>query len=339
MGMTRTRRLLTRLAPAFLVLLSLPGVTRGDGTNTPPSLNHEALAPELLRAYLQVQAQLQATQLAVERNRQEAEAAAARNAELLETRLRLLEQALVGERARELDSLERSQRLILIFAGVFAGVGLLALLLTAYTQWRSVERVAGVGAAWPALAPRPALGPDVGTLMPLERTETSSTRLLGVIERLEQRIHEHEQAARPVPAASGPAEPKPVTPAPANSSPEERAKAEAKHKVAQIELLLGKGQTLLDLDRAEEALACFDEALALDPRHPEVLVKKGAALEQARKPDEAIACYDRAIATDQSFTMAYLQKGGLFNRLQRYDEALRCYEAALQSQERNGGAG
>jgi len=64
------------------------------------------------------------------------------------------------------------------------------------------------------------------------------------------------------------------------------------------------------------------------------MVKKGTALEKLQKVDEAIACYDRAIAADQSLTIAYLHKGGLFNRLERFDEALECYERALRTQEK-----
>jgi tetratricopeptide (TPR) repeat protein len=124
---------------------------------------------------------------------------------------------------------------------------------------------------------------------------------------------------------------------PAVGLPEGRLSAEAAAQVAaarrtaQMELLLGKGQVLLDLDRAEEALACFDEVLKLEPGHAEALVRKGQALEQARKPDEAIVCYDRAIAADHTFTMAYLHKGGLCNRLERHAEALQCYEEALKA--------
>ena len=64
------------------------------------------------------------------------------------------------------------------------------------------------------------------------------------------------------------------------------------------------------------------------------LVKKGAALERLRKFDEAIDCYDRAIAADDSMTIAYLYKGGLFNRMERFNEALECYEQALRTQEK-----
>jgi len=103
-----------------------------------------------------------------------------------------------------------------------------------------------------------------------------------------------------------------------------------------ITSLLGKGESLLNLDKAEAALACFDEALTLAPNHAEALVKKGTVLERLRKLDEAIECYNRAIAADRSMTIAYLYKGGLFNRMARFSEALECYEQAVRTQERRG---
>ena len=102
----------------------------------------------------------------------------------------------------------------------------------------------------------------------------------------------------------------------------------------QSAVLLAKGQSLLNLDKPAEALACFDEILRADSTHTEALVKKGMALEQLRELDEALECYDRAIAANHDLTIAYLQKGGLFNRMERYEEALQCYEEALHAQER-----
>ena len=98
-------------------------------------------------------------------------------------------------------------------------------------------------------------------------------------------------------------------------------------------MILGKGQSLLSLDKPEEAIACFDEAIALDPRHSEALVKKGTALERLKRLEEAIDCYDRAIAANRSMTLAYLYKGGVCNQLERFSEALECYEQALRSQQ------
>ena len=61
-----------------------------------------------------------------------------------------------------------------------------------------------------------------------------------------------------------------------------------------------KGQSLLTSDRPEEALACFDEVLAVEPKNAEALVKKGTAFEKMRQPQEALEYYDRAIAADNS---------------------------------------
>ena len=61
------------------------------------------------------------------------------------------------------------------------------------------------------------------------------------------------------------------------------------------------------------------------------MIKKAEALEKLNRFEEAITCYDDAIAADGSMTIAYLHKGGLFNRLSRYEEALQCYEHALHT--------
>jgi tetratricopeptide (TPR) repeat protein len=101
-----------------------------------------------------------------------------------------------------------------------------------------------------------------------------------------------------------------------------------------VSVILGKGQTLLNLGQAENALVCFDEVLELEPEHAEALVKKGTALERLRRWDEALQCYDHAIASDSGMTLAYLYKGGVFNQLERFSEALECYEQALRTQQR-----
>src|SRR5262249_170934 len=101
-----------------------------------------------------------------------------------------------------------------------------------------------------------------------------------------------------------------------------------------VTLLLAKGQSLLNMDKPDQALACLDDGLAIEPNNADGLVKKGTALERMRKLNEAIECYDRAIEADRTMTIAYLYKGGLFNRMERFNEALQCYEQALRTQEK-----
>jgi tetratricopeptide (TPR) repeat protein len=298
---------------------------------------------DMLRAYLQLQEQIHATQLSVDRTRQESADTAARNAEALSNRLQLIEQFLVTARARELETVQSTNRAMLTIAGAFVGVGLLALVLTAYLHWRAVHRLAEIAAtlsAGRALAPLAALGAgDNNHFITAGTVDPSTVRLLGVIERLEKRLLEFEngapadeRAAITSDADSSMAEALPETSTrtsanPAFSSPNPR-----------LAMLLGKGQSLLSLDKIEEALACFDEVLTIDPNNTEALVKKGLGLEKLRKPQEAIECYDRAIAADNTLTIAYLYKGGLYNRMERFGEAMQCYEQALHTQEKRRAA-
>src|SRR5688572_445257 len=102
--------------------------------------------------------------------------------------------------------------------------------------------------------------------------------------------------------------------------------------------ILGKGQALLNLNKAEEALEHFEEAISIDPKNVEAWIKKGTALERLQRVDDAILAYDQAIATDNSTATAYLFKAGVYNRQKKYAEALQCYEKALSVQQRSRGA-
>ena len=324
------------------VLIACPFGSRA--ANSAPEAAKETNSLEM-RTYLQLQEQLHATQLAIERNRKEADYAAAQATEALAGRLQAIEQSLLTQRARELEAMQSSNKVMLLVAGAFAAMGFMAMLLMAYFQWRTVNRLAEISAALPrpdrtlgAGRPIAALGPGDTQLIQVGQAEQSNLRMADALERLEKRIHELEHTAHPpLPDASShivnadSAEPHSE---PGNGSP---ANGAASTEAGRIRMLLGKGQSLLNLDQAEEAMACFDEALKLDNRNTEALVKKGSALERLRKLDEAIDCYDRAIAADDSMTIAYLYKGGLFNRMERFNEALECYEQALRTQEKGGG--
>jgi tetratricopeptide (TPR) repeat protein len=299
---------------------------------------------ETVRSYLQLQEQLHATQLAIERTRREADEASAEMAKAMAARLQSIEQALSTQRAQELQAMQSSNRVMLIVAGGFAALGLAAMLFMAYFQWRTVNRLAEISTALPsahnliAANPLPALGAGETHLLSGGSAEQSNARLLGTIDRLEQRIHELETTAhRPANEIAEQNNGDDLASRPSNGEPEPAAETDIAPPSAEADLvsfLLGKGQSLLNLDKAEEALACFNEILMLHPGHSEALVKKGTALEKLRRLNEAVECYDKAIAADDSLTIAYLCKGGLFNRMERYSEALECYEKALRTQEK-----
>jgi tetratricopeptide (TPR) repeat protein len=325
-----------RCAGLVAALAVLPGLCWGaepvvaEGN---PVRADDTSAQEMLRGYLQLQEQLHATQLAIEHSRTQAEAAAAQNATALTARLSDIERTLASQRAQELEVMQSSNKVMLLVAGAFAVLGFLAMLSMAYFQWRTINRLAEITSALPLTH---ALGAGDTHLLTGGASEVSNQRLLSALERLEKRIYELENMPHPtLPQVAAPTLEAQSLPSPSNGDATPGpAKAEAAvPDAAHVTVLLGKGQAHLNLDQAEEAMACFDQVLAIDANHPDALVKKGAALERLRKLDEAVACYDRAIAADSSLTVAYLYKGGLFNRMERFSEALECYEKALHTQE------
>ena len=290
--------LLLCLIPLGTLAAELGQSTRSEETNT----------QEALRAYLQLQEQLHANQLAVEQTRREAKEAAvqnadvlAKNADALAKRLQEIEAALSTQRSRELDAMQSSNRVMLIVAGIFAAIGFMAMLIMAYFQWRTVNGLAEISAALPMSRgfgpghPLAALGPGDLHVARAGPAEQSNLRLLGAMEQLEKRIHELEHTPHSVPnpsaggiptAGNGDSVHTPEAGPPGSDVP-------ASDEEARISVLLGKGQSRLNLDQAEAALACFDEVLSLVPNHSEALVKKGLALERLQKLNEAIECYDR----------------------------------------------
>jgi tetratricopeptide (TPR) repeat protein len=299
---------------------------------------------DTVRTYLQLQEQIHATQLAIERTRREADEAAAETAKALAARLQTIEQALGTQRAQELQAMQSSNKVMLVVAGSFAGLGLVAMLCMAYFQWRTINRLAEISALLPAAHalgaghPIAALGPGESHLISSGSPEQSSTRLLGTIDRLEQRIRQLEDTTHAAAHENGKTHEIHVSPSPGNGEAEAHAPGTlaTSSEASLISFLLGKGQSLLNLDKPEEALTCFSEILEVQPGNAEALVKKGTALEKLRRLNEAVECYDQAIAVDGSMTIAYLCKGGLFNRMERYGEALECYEKALRTQEKRG---
>jgi len=232
-----------------------------------------------------------------------------------------LQESVSAQRARDFDTMQRSNRFTLSVAGVFAALGLLAMLSMSYFQWRATKGLAQVSNVFPATLAFNG-GPGLGAL---GSTEQAQLRLLGAIEQVDKRIHEMKLALSQGENGDVAKELAHV----ATSDP-----AQIQDRTG-IPALLDQARSKMNLD-PEGALACFNQILVLDPDHTEALVKKGAALERLHKLNEAIECYDRAIAVDGSMTLAYLHKGGLYNRLERFKEALECYGKALLTHNQRG---
>jgi tetratricopeptide (TPR) repeat protein len=295
-------------------------------------LAERVLTQQVLRTYLQLQEQMHSALLAIEKNRDAAEVAAAQNREIIGERLKTIEMALQEQRAQDFQAAESSHRLVLLVAGLFAILGFVAVLAACWLQMRAMTRLTQVATALPipqgfALPPAGMLGAAEPGLLSRE-AEHSSNRLRSLVQTLESRVRELEQTAQGYDPRTS------VSPKAGRNLPEVAAAPQNTESISRISLLLGKGQSLLHLNEPADALECFDQVLAIDPRHTDALVKKGSALERLKRFEAAVECYDRALAIDDTITLAYLYKGGVFNQLERFNEALECYEHALRTQQK-----
>lgn len=352
----RTTLFLRRFTISILALafagIALPGSAKAD-TNSPAASKPAANAESPVAANTNNSGDMQVTAQAIEQLRREIEATTARNTAALTSGLAMLEPALAQLHLRQLELVQSSNRTILMVAGLFAGVGFVALISIVFILVRALGRfselatVANRGALLTAGPAPAALGP--GDLVNVNATavEQASARFQHAIEHLQKRIFELEHTAQPAAAletgraqaavkspAESPAEPAMnISPLPPHDT--EVRKGDTSDRASRVSLLLGKGQALLNLDQAAESLECFDEILALDPNNTEALLRRGLALEKIESWEKALECYDRALAIDASLTVAYLYKGGVCNKLQRHREALDSYEHALHTEKRS----
>lgn len=96
-----------------------------------------------------------------------------------------------------------------------------------------------------------------------------------------------------------------------------------------VQRWVDEGNIFLVKERYEEALAAYEQALALDPTIVNAYINKGFALHNLQRYEEAVAAYKQALALDPTSANAYTGKGFVLNKLQRYEEALASFEQAL----------
>ena len=326
-------------SPAVFAADQIPGAEESPK----PTAEQSPGDDQASRSFLQLQGQIHSALLVIEHNRQETEASARRNAETVATRLTMLEQTFTSQREREMDLIQNSNRFILFATVTFGALGLLTLLFISWFWFRALNRFTQAAAALPAaprgLESRPAASALIAgnsSLAGVGSLDSPGPRLLGAIERLEKQVCELESVSRTPPLPSG----NKMKGEASDDGDGTSADTDSRQDPAQVErqerisLMLGKGQTLLNLEQPQEAIACFDAVVELDPTNSEALVKKGVAMERLKKLEEALECYDRAIAINSSSTLAYLYKGGIFNQLERFSDALQCYEQALRTQQK-----
>lgn len=97
-----------------------------------------------------------------------------------------------------------------------------------------------------------------------------------------------------------------------------------------------KGMSLSALGQREEAIVCYDEALAIDAGEGRIWSNKGFDLQQVGRHDEALECYNKALTIAPQLDGVWSNKGSCLDAMGRREEALVCYDNALVTDFRNG---
>ena len=92
--------------------------------------------------------------------------------------------------------------------------------------------------------------------------------------------------------------------------------------------LNARGYELQEQRRHEDALDCFDRALALQPDHVHALNNRGNALLDLKRHEEAMASFDRVLELDPDYAEAYNNRGVVLINLGRDEGALASLERA-----------
>lgn len=101
-------------------------------------------------------------------------------------------------------------------------------------------------------------------------------------------------------------------------------------------LLINKGKSLANMGRYQDAIACFDESIAINSSSTESLHLKGIALSQGlNMNDEAIAVFEQALQLDSSNSAAWDGKGMALANKGDYTGSLACFQTATRIDPQN----
>jgi tetratricopeptide (TPR) repeat protein len=90
-----------------------------------------------------------------------------------------------------------------------------------------------------------------------------------------------------------------------------------------------RGNVRIGQNKIEEAIADFNQSIAIAPQYPDAYLNRGIAYEGQKNWDLALADYERVLAIDPHDPVAYNNRGNAKAGQQKWQEALEDYEKAV----------
>lgn len=94
----------------------------------------------------------------------------------------------------------------------------------------------------------------------------------------------------------------------------------------------GKAKALYELDSHEEALSAYDKAIELEPNYQNSWQGRGFVLNKLKRYRDAIYSFNKALELEPKSPEVLNAKGQALSNLKRYDEAIRSYDKAVELQ-------
>jgi tetratricopeptide (TPR) repeat protein len=91
----------------------------------------------------------------------------------------------------------------------------------------------------------------------------------------------------------------------------------------------GQGCALCEREAYAEAVAAFEQAIALNPNYCKAWSNRGNALCAMKRYAEALASYDRAVALQPEYHQAWFNRGLLLTEMMAYGNAIESYDRAI----------
>lgn len=93
---------------------------------------------------------------------------------------------------------------------------------------------------------------------------------------------------------------------------------------------LKKGNDLFDQAKYDEAIACYDKVIEVNPKNKWGWINKGAALAELTKYEEAIKIYDKAIQIHPQSADVWCNKGFALSGLNKFEDAIATFDKAIE---------
>jgi len=93
---------------------------------------------------------------------------------------------------------------------------------------------------------------------------------------------------------------------------------------------LNRGNTLKEMGNLQQAIANYEQAIAIHPGYAEAYVNLGIALQESRQSDRALTCYRKAIDLKPDFAEAYFALGNALQEHGQTDAAVVSLQEATR---------